>query len=192
MINNSLTVLEVSSLIRKRKVSLYLLPFREVVVDLNTFFCLSHRSSSVTSSSVHHQVSLVAREKEETQVSQALLEWREPQDWPAPLDHQGQGDPPEDQDQELERESQEYQEGRVGLSYCLSVYQFMFLFLLTETTTFWMSLSFHRWDRFPRTDGFPWTARSSWKPRVSWTKRTGWRTRKRRTLRWSRIPRTER
>ncbi|TKS93214.1 Collagen alpha-2(IV) chain [Collichthys lucidus] len=31
------------------------------------------------------------------------------------VEHQGQGDPPEDQDQELERESQEYQEGRVVL-----------------------------------------------------------------------------
>lgn len=130
--------------VKKKKVSLYLLAFRgwfewseisryifptfpfemqittSVWLNLSpSFFCPSHHPSSVPSSSVHHQVSLVAREKEETQVSRGLLEWREPQDCLAPLDHQGLEALLDFQDREQERESQESQEGRVG--HCLSL-----------------------------------------------------------------------
>ena len=64
----------------------------------------------------HCQVSLDGKDSEETQVSQGQQEWKEPRDSQALLEHQGQGDSPDLRDQEQEKESQEYQEERVGLS----------------------------------------------------------------------------
>lgn len=149
-----------------------------------SLFLPCHRSS------VHHQVSLVARETEEIRVSQGPLEWREPQDCLAFLDHQGQEDLPDFLDQELERESQDYQEEKVDCSSRLSSQLLTSNILMTEKTT--LCFSCLRWERFPRAGGLPWTTWSFWNPRVSWRERTGWRAWKNRTSWQSWILWTER
>lgn len=79
--------------------------------SLTLSFCTS------SSSSVCRQVSLAVREKEEIQVFQGPLEWREHQDYRASLEAQGLQDPLDLQDQELERESQDFQGEKVECCY---------------------------------------------------------------------------
>lgn len=138
------------------------------------------------SSSIYCQVSLVVREKEEIQVSQGLLEWRERQDYRASLEAQDFKDPLDLQDQERYQESQEFQGEKVECWCFLSLRVKSFLTADDHLTVSIRGEWFCRSERFPRIAGQTWILRIS---RREGRSRRPW---KKWTPRWSRIPWTER
>lgn len=140
-----------------------------------------------SSSSVCRQVSLAVREKEEIQVFQGPLEWREHQDYRASLEAQGLQDPLDLQDQELERESQDFQGEKVEC--CFFFFKLKDTLFLTPADCLTVSI---RRERLWGSEGFPWSARPSWIPRIPRREGRSWRPWKKWTPWWSRIPWTER
>lgn len=155
------------------------------------FFGLLSLRSFVASFSIYHQVSLAAKETEETQASLGLLVWREPRVCRAPLEPRDPKVPLDLWDQELEKDSQEFQEEKASRRSSLC-HHICYHSVFSDRPDYTVTVSFLRGERFTGSDGFPRTARSTWIARVPWRQRATWRPRKKWTPRWAWIPWTER